>query len=114
MAEHSRSRAWTPHYQLTRHTRNSAQFRESTVESRILEQMEKDAEEGQQQSFDSEIIYIPFYLGRHWAQFDDPNLARDHIFDFDDESPYPEVRSAVANTDDPEMPASTLRVWIIG
>ncbi|KAF9004875.1 OPT oligopeptide transporter [Hymenopellis radicata] len=82
MAEHSRSRAWTPHYQLTRHTRNSAQFRESTAVT--------------------------------GAQFDDPNLARDHIFDFDDESPYPEVRSAVANTDDPEMPASTLRVWIIG
>ncbi len=48
------------------------------------------------------------------AQFDDPNLDRDHLFDFDDESPYPEVRSAVANTDDPEMPAATLRVWIIG
>ncbi|KAF8904882.1 OPT oligopeptide transporter [Mucidula mucida] len=98
--DHSSTRPRTPHYQLTRHTRNSAQFRESTVESRILEQLEKEAEEDQQQSFDS--------------QFDDPNLDRDHLFDFDDESPYPEVRSAVANTDDPEMPAATLRVWIIG
>lgn len=33
---------------------------------------------------------------------------------FDDESPYPEVRSAVANTDDFDMPVSTLRTWIIG
>ena len=32
----------------------------------------------------------------------------------EDESPYPEVRSAVANTDDPIMPASTLRAWVIG
>jgi hypothetical protein len=31
-----------------------------------------------------------------------------------DESPYPEVRSAVANTDDPMMPASTFRAWVIG
>lgn len=33
---------------------------------------------------------------------------------FDDESPYPEVRSAVANTDDPDMLVSTLRTWVIG
>lgn len=33
---------------------------------------------------------------------------------FDDESPYPEVRSAVANTDDPDMPVTSLRGWIIG
>ncbi|KAF8267598.1 OPT oligopeptide transporter [Lactarius quietus] len=32
----------------------------------------------------------------------------------EDESPYPEVRSAVANTDDPTMPASTLRAWVLG
>ncbi|RDB27278.1 Sexual differentiation process protein isp4 [Hypsizygus marmoreus] len=48
------------------------------------------------------------------AQFDDPNLDKEHILAFDDESPYPEVRSAVANTDDPDMPVSTLRAWIIG
>ncbi|KAF8920283.1 OPT oligopeptide transporter protein-domain-containing protein [Mucidula mucida] len=48
------------------------------------------------------------------SYFDDPNIDRSRDFDFDDESPYPEVRSAVANTDDPDMPASTLRVWVIG
>ncbi|KAF5313858.1 hypothetical protein D9619_013099 [Psilocybe cf. subviscida] len=32
----------------------------------------------------------------------------------DDDSPYPEVRSAVANTDDPSIPVSTLRSWVIG
>ena len=32
----------------------------------------------------------------------------------DDDSPYPEVRSAVANTDDPDMPVGTFRAWVIG
>lgn len=43
------------------------------------------------------------------ARFDDPNLDRDHLGDLEDDSPYPEVRSAVANTDDPEMPCNTFR-----
>ncbi|GLB36767.1 putative oligopeptide transporter [Lyophyllum shimeji] len=47
------------------------------------------------------------------AQFEDPNLDKEHLA-FEDDSPYPEVRSAVANTDDPAMPVSTLRAWIIG
>ncbi|KAI5117567.1 hypothetical protein M0805_009645 [Coniferiporia weirii] len=51
------------------------------------------------------------------AEFDDPNLDYEYDSDqagFEDDSPYPEVRSAVANTDDPEMPVSTLRVWTLG
>jgi hypothetical protein len=32
----------------------------------------------------------------------------------EDDSPYPEVRSAVANFDDPDMPVATLRAWVIG
>lgn len=32
----------------------------------------------------------------------------------EDDSPYPEVRSAVANTDDPDMPVVTIRSWAIG
>lgn len=32
----------------------------------------------------------------------------------EEDSPYPEVRSAVANTDDPQIPVSTLRAWMIG
>lgn len=39
-------------------------------------------------------------------------------FDFDameeEDSPYPEVRAAVSNIDDTEMPALTLRMWVIG
>ncbi|KAF8518158.1 small oligopeptide transporter [Hysterangium stoloniferum] len=47
------------------------------------------------------------------AFFDDLNLDKNHI-QLEDDSPYPEVRSAVANTDDPEMPVNTIRAWIIG
>ncbi|PCH41947.1 small oligopeptide transporter, partial [Wolfiporia cocos MD-104 SS10] len=32
----------------------------------------------------------------------------------DDDSPYPEVRSAVANYDDPSMPVTTIRSWMLG
>ncbi|KAF4623976.1 hypothetical protein D9613_001694 [Agrocybe pediades] len=34
--------------------------------------------------------------------------------DFDDESPYPEVRAAVSSVDDPLMPVNTFRMWFIG
>ncbi|KAJ6468537.1 small oligopeptide transporter [Mycena vitilis] len=48
------------------------------------------------------------------AQFDDPNLDKEHFVGLDDESPYPEVRSAVSNTDDPDMPVTTVRTWVLG
>ncbi|KAJ3783364.1 OPT oligopeptide transporter [Lentinula aff. detonsa] len=52
----------------------------------------------------------------HQYYFDDPNLDFDvdSDFAFEDESPYPEVRCAVSNTDDPLMPVSTLRAWVLG
>lgn len=31
-----------------------------------------------------------------------------------EDSPYPEVRASVSNTDDPEMPALTFRAWFVG
>jgi hypothetical protein len=48
-----------------------------------------------------------------YDDFDDPNIDPSAI-ELEDESPYPEVRSAVANTDDPTMPASTFRAWVVG
>ena len=45
--------------------------------------------------------------------FDDPNFDPNAVV-LEDDSPYPEVRSAVANTDDPSMPCSTVRSWTIG
>ncbi|KAH9939612.1 OPT oligopeptide transporter [Epithele typhae] len=47
------------------------------------------------------------------AAFDDPNFDKDAVV-LEDDSPYPEVRSAVANTDDPDMPVNTFRAWFIG
>ncbi|KAF7355477.1 OPT oligopeptide transporter [Mycena sanguinolenta] len=49
-------------------------------------------------------------------EFDDPNLYPDGATAglAEDDSPYPEVRSAVANTDDPTIPVSTLRAWTLG
>ncbi|EMD32415.1 hypothetical protein CERSUDRAFT_68734 [Gelatoporia subvermispora B] len=43
----------------------------------------------------------------------DPNFDTNATY-LDDDSPYPEVRSAVANYDDPSMPVSTLRAWVLG
>ncbi|TFK28466.1 OPT superfamily oligopeptide transporter [Coprinopsis marcescibilis] len=34
--------------------------------------------------------------------------------EFDDESPYPEVRAAVSSIDDPYMPVNTFRMWFLG
>lgn len=35
-------------------------------------------------------------------------------FEYDDESPYPEVRAAVSSVDDPTMPVNTFRMWFLG
>lgn len=48
------------------------------------------------------------------AHFADPNLDSANLGDLEEDSPYPEVRSAVANTDDVDMPVNTIRVWILG
>ncbi|KAG5730198.1 hypothetical protein E4T56_gene11694 [Termitomyces sp. T112] len=48
--------------------------------------------------------------------FDDPNIDKEAAAQgiLEDDSPYPEVRSAVANTDDPDIPVSTIRSWFLG
>lgn len=48
----------------------------------------------------------------HYVQFYHISLIQS--LTVEDDSPYPEVRSAVANTDDPDIPVSTLRSWVIG
>ena len=42
---------------------------------------------------------------------------KDHLLSnssAEDDSPYPEVRAAVANFDDPDMPVTTIRAWLFG
>ncbi|KAG1824546.1 OPT oligopeptide transporter [Suillus subaureus] len=50
------------------------------------------------------------------ADFDDPNINKEEAITgvLEDDSPYPEVRSAVSNTDDMSIPVSTLRSWVMG
>ncbi|CAE6509654.1 unnamed protein product [Rhizoctonia solani] len=43
------------------------------------------------------------------TQYSDPNLDGVQVDGLEDDSPYPEVRSAVANTDNPDMPCNTFR-----
>ncbi|EGN96301.1 hypothetical protein SERLA73DRAFT_112539 [Serpula lacrymans var. lacrymans S7.3] len=47
------------------------------------------------------------------AEFNDPNVDSEAMV-VEEDSPYPEVRSAVANVDDPDMTVSSLRTWVIG
>jgi hypothetical protein len=47
------------------------------------------------------------------GDYDDPNFDPTATL-LQDESPYFEVRAAVANTDDPRMASSTFRAWTIG
>ncbi|KAJ7148645.1 small oligopeptide transporter [Mycena crocata] len=59
-------------------------------------------------SFDLHMDHAEVY-----AAFD-PNII-ENVGELEEEdSPYPEVRSAVANFDDPDMPASTIRSWTLG
>jgi hypothetical protein len=46
--------------------------------------------------------------------YDDPNFDPTATLLLDESPYYPEVRSAVVSTDDPEMPSSTFRAWVIG
>jgi hypothetical protein len=43
-----------------------------------------------------------------------PGITHSHLVrsDLEDDSPYPEVRAAVANTDDPSMPTNTFRMFV--
>jgi len=74
------------------------------------------------------------YIDREIPDFDDPNIDFDEAIDgvlgitcpslpyettqtclsAEDDSPYPEVRAAVANTDNPDLPSSTIRAWVLG
>ncbi|KAJ7791750.1 OPT oligopeptide transporter [Mycena olivaceomarginata] len=91
----------SPHYQMARENTQSAD------EEKVRD--EKLANETGVEALDEDNI-----AALTGAQFDDPNLDKEHFTALDDESPYPEVRSAVANTDDPDMPCTTVRTWVLG
>ncbi len=68
---------------------------------------------------DLEAFHVNETIDHHRLAFD-PNLPADSFLGeyeysgLDNDSPYPEVRAAVPNTDDPSLPVSTIRVWVLG
>ncbi|OJA16419.1 hypothetical protein AZE42_07233 [Rhizopogon vesiculosus] len=87
---------------------NSANKNSTDLESDLTE--DKQADENVQPLSSAS----DFTSSINSADFDDPNIDPSHVPEFDDESPYPEVRSAVANTDDQSIPTTTLRTWVLG
>ncbi|KAI6137283.1 OPT oligopeptide transporter protein-domain-containing protein [Pisolithus sp. B1] len=86
-----------------KHTR----YRGSTKSTRTLE-LPTDEEKEFRRRRDSH------FTSPYSSDFDDPNLDIHGADELDHDSPYPEVRAAVANTDDPSIPAMTLRTWVLG
>ncbi|KAF7335307.1 OPT oligopeptide transporter [Mycena sanguinolenta] len=71
------------------------------------------------ESFSTQKIspYTPSDVDESSDRYSSPSRAGSRnstTIEFDDESPYPEVRAAVANTDDPSMPVNTFRMWFLG
>lgn len=87
----------------------SAQTDLATPSTERTESGEKD-----DQGKDSDKVHLdgPIPL----SEFDDPNIDKTNAILglLEDDSPYPEVRSAVANTDDTTIPVSTVRSWVMG
>ncbi|KAJ7633597.1 OPT oligopeptide transporter [Mycena polygramma] len=89
----------------------SPQHQMATVTTQVMGEKIPD----EKLTLDGEWYHIPqTQTALTGAQFDDPNLDKEHFVGLDDESPYPEVRSAVSNTDDPDMPVTTVRTWVLG
>lgn len=82
--------------------------------------MASELEDGQYSRDSEKVVPVDPKAAEHILEnavyFDDPNLDREHFLEgvLEDDSPYPEVRSAVANTDDPDIPVSTLRAYVMG
>lgn len=83
---------------------------DATVEEKPLESNISSSEDGVHLSVSKSQEYDPI----------DNNLSQILSTDdyagvtVDDDSPYPEVRASVPNTDDPTLPQSTIRMWVLG
>ena len=82
------------------------------VDRRDTEQLER-VDVSSLPLFDLKSHKLGHAQGTDLDNWDDPNIDPTGSI-FQDDSPYIEVRSAVANTDDPMMPSSTFRAWVIG
>ncbi|KAG6841177.1 hypothetical protein C0991_001102 [Blastosporella zonata] len=75
-----------------------------------------DTKSVNEKGVDEQTVAIEATLEAALPEFDDPNIDKDAAVQgiLEDDSPYAEVRSAVANTDDPDIPVSTIRSWFLG
>ena len=69
--------------------------------------------------FPSTILMIPILTGKRPLLGYSVSISCPHSENTsqrltEDDSPYPEVRSAVANTDDTSIPCGTFRAWVMG
>ncbi|KAJ6560262.1 OPT oligopeptide transporter [Mycena capillaripes] len=66
---------------------------------------------------DQKPAYAPSDVDLESDRYSSPSRAGSRnstAIEFDDESPYPEVRAAVSSVDDPSMPVNTFRMWFLG
>ncbi|KAJ7811984.1 OPT oligopeptide transporter protein-domain-containing protein, partial [Mycena leptocephala] len=66
---------------------------------------------------DQKPAYAPSDVDVESDRYSSPSRAGSRnstAIEFDDESPYPEVRAAVSSVDDPSMPVNTFRMWFLG
>lgn len=92
--------------------------RPTTITVREVDEDDKDPEEksigGGVRSASHSDIYTISDRGSNFFGTYDPNYDSESEVLEEEDSPYPEVRSAVANFDDPSMPVSTFRAWVLG
>ncbi|KAI0706064.1 OPT oligopeptide transporter [Cytidiella melzeri] len=91
-----------------------------TAESYDLDHKAKRADSSRHSTsdFDTESNADSSY-DKTAVSYDKTELSQSQLWtsgasDYEDDSPYPEVRAAVSNTDDPSMPVNTFRVWLLG
>lgn len=90
----------------------------ATVRDMDVDGIDKDAEEkslgDDVRSASHSDLYTLSDRASNFFRTYDPNFDSQSDVLEEEDSPYPEVRSAVANFDDPSMPVSTLRAWVLG
>ncbi|VDB96230.1 unnamed protein product [Peniophora sp. CBMAI 1063] len=80
----------------------------------IVENGQEERPNESEKSRDAEEDISVHYAGDLDSVSDfDPNFDAEQT-ELGNDSPYPEVRAAVANFDDPTMPSSTIRAWVLG
>ncbi|KAJ3576811.1 hypothetical protein NP233_g147 [Leucocoprinus birnbaumii] len=92
---------------------STATVRELNVDGIDKDVEEKSIGDNVRSASHSDLYTLSDRGGSFFGTYD-PNYDSQSDVLEEEDSPYPEVRSAVANFDDPSMPVSTLRAWVLG